>query len=606
MILNRILSVVLVLSIIIASTCFGAELGSSAPPLSGKQWSQLSSLAVDALNGAGGVGNEKFPRAVVIKSDLGFDRSGRTLFFISRSDGMSQARVTFAEGPGLNAAFSACLAKLNGDTAAAGQARLIKMHLGENLTDLGIFNEFLRYKIVIGIDGLAVAAPDGKVAYAFLPEEIWANDLVSSSGKINVPEMTAYLIRTGRNGIGFSELLGNLKTRIFRFGVDARFYHGGNLYETFRGHRLYPKIAEGDLRSSLTLAGKYLAGIVEPTGKFLYLYKPDEDVAEDDYNIVRHAGTVYAMMELYQHDRNRETLAAAKRAIVYLQGVTKPCPPPDRTALCVVEDNHTKLGANGLTAVALAKYTEATADRQYLKWMDGLCGRIAAIQKKTGEFYPHKQAWPGGQETTDFVSGFYPGEAILALTRVYSHDRNERWLDVAEAASTWLITVRDQGKTIKSLDHDHWLLYGLNELYRFRKKALYLEHARKIVDSITSAQILQAEYPDWVGSYAFRPKSTQVATRSEGLMAAWRLFSEAGDTIYAKKALLAADRGVRFQLATQIREETAMYFPVPRKVLGGFAKSFDDHEIQIDNVQHNVSAILALLNAYSSGREMWP
>lgn len=89
-------------------------------------------------------------------------------------------------------------------------------------------------------------------------------------------------------------------------------------------------------------------------------------------------------------------------------------------------------------------------------------------------------------------------------------------------------------------------------------------------------------------------------------MAAWRLFTAAGDTVYAKKALLAADRGVRFQLGTQIQEETAMYFPSPGKVLGGFAKSLDNHEIQIDNVQHNVSAILALFRAYSPGREIRP
>jgi hypothetical protein len=444
------------------------------------------------------------------------------------------------------------------------------------------------------------------VAYAFLPEEIGANDLVSSSGKLNIPEMIAYLKRTGRDGAGFLEGIGNLKTRIIRFGVEGRFYDGGNLYETFRGHRLYPKVTAEDLRASLTLAEKYLTGIVDREGKFLYLYKPSEDAAEDDYNIVRHAGTVYAMMALYQHDHNQETLDAAKRAIGFLQGVTKSCPPPDRTALCVIEDGNTKLGSNALAAVALAEFTEATGDRQYLELMDKLCRRIAAIQKQSGEFYPHKQDWPNGGEPSAFVSGYYPGEAILALTRVYPHDRNERWLDVAEAAAIWLINVRDKGKSIENLDHDHWLLYGLNDLYRFRPKALYLDHARKIVDAITAAQVLQAAYPDWVGSYTDRPKSTSVATRSEGLMAAWNLFTAAGDTVYAKKSMLAADLSVRFQLGTQIKEETAMYFPSPGKVLGGFAKSLDDHEIQIDNVQHNVSAILALLNVYSSGQEIQP
>ncbi len=583
-----------------AGVCLASPTSYAPELLSAQQWNQLGSMVIEALSDTR---DRKTAGSVIIQSDLGFDHPGRMLFFISQSDGASPARVICAEGRSLNAVFSAALVGMAAMKVPAERGDFVKMHLGKNIIDLGIFNEFVRYRIAAGHQGFAVADAGGKVIYALLPEEIWANDLMRTGGKIDVSATAAYLDRTGRDGRQFRMLHDGAKARLLRFDVEARFHDGRTLHEIYRGHRLYPRLTETVVETSLALAGKYLAGIVADEGRFLYLYRPAAEDAADEYNIVRHAGTVYAMMELYQHDGNAETLASAGKAIAYLREATRPCPPPDRKALCVVEDGSTKLGANALTAVALAKYTEATGDRRHLEWMNGLCRRMISIQKKTGEFALHKQVWPGGEEPIPFVSSYYPGEAILALTRVYSHDRKAQWLEAADAAATWLITVRDADRTPDRLDHDHWLLYGLNELHRFRRKNLYLDHAKRIVDVIVAAQNLEADYPDWIGGYGYRPKSTQAATRTEGLMAAWELFSAAGETHYAQKALMAAELGVRFQLATQVREEMAMYFPAPARVLGGFFMSFDNHEIQIDNVQHNVSGILMLLKAYRSAKE---
>ena len=583
----------------------GAVVSPLTEPITDRQWKQMGALVLDCVRGLGGGRGHRAPGAI-IRGDPGFDRPGRTLFFVSLSDGRTPARVNFAEGPALNAAFSNCMVNLYGDKAAHAGMSLVKIHIANNLADLGIFNEFIRYSVKVGLQGIAVASPDGRVPFAFLPEEISANDLIGTGGRFDVGGMAAYLDRTGRDGRKFTELLANLKTRILRFDVEARFYDGTAFLPTFRGHRLYGEAGDEDLRSSLDLAAQYLAGIVGPEGRFVYLYNPVTDAEESGYNVVRHAGTVYAMMELYQHSRSDEILEAAKRAIAYLWNATKPCPPPETSAYCVVEGGTTKLGANALAAVALAKYAEATSDYGHSKTMNRLCQRMVAIQRKSGEFYPHIQTYSGGGESRNFVSAYYPGEAILALTRVYGLDRDKKWLDAADAAANWLIAVRDRGKTIDKLDHDHWLLYGLNELYRYRKKPLFLDHARKIVDAIVAHQNTRAEYPDQVGMYGYTSNSNQVATRSEGLMAAWRLFTAAGDVPYAQKALRAAELGVRFQLGTQIREETAMYFPVPPKALGGFGRSLDDRKIQIDNVQHNVSAILALLKARGMGRGASP
>ena len=60
--------------------------------------------------------------------------------------------------------------------------------------------------------------------------------------------------------------------------------------------------------------------------------------------------------------------------------------------------------------------------------------------------------------------------------------------------------------------------------------------------------------------------------------------------------LNAIEGGVSFQLRTQIGPWLGLYYPNSRQSLGGFRESLSSHEIRIDYVQHNISAILGLLD----------
>src|SRR5699024_1236113 len=110
-------------------------------------------------------------------------------------------------------------------------------------------------------------------------------------------------------------------------------------------------------------------------------------------------------------------------------------------------------------------------------------------------------------EKFDFTSHYYPGEAILALVRLYQIDKKEVWLDVAEKAANFLINIRDKNDTIDTIAHDHWLLYGLNDLYRERNKDMYLDHSFFIAEAIMKTQITEtnASRTELIGGYV--PKS---------------------------------------------------------------------------------------------------
>jgi hypothetical protein len=340
-------------------------------------------------------------------------------------------------------------------------------------------------------------------------------------------------------------------------------------------------------------AGHYLAEAVNSEGRFAYIYQPQRGRVPDKYNILRHAGSIYALLELYQITKDEPLLTAAKRAINFLQCHIHYVDSVRGRVACVVEGGYTKLGGNALAILAFTKYMEVTQDLTLLTPAQDLAAWIQNTQLPTGNFSIHKQEFLK-KEVMPFVSEYYPGEAIFALTRLHPFDREAAWLEVAEKSARYLITVRDQDVPEAELTHDHWFLYALNELYLLRPQPIYIEHALKIAAAIMQKQNNQPHYPDWLGSYYDSPRSTPAAVRSEGLCAAFQLARHCGYTEQAEEIRSSVYSSVCFQLQTQIQPESALYLKNPSRALGGFRRSLDNFELRIDYSQHNISALLAL------------
>jgi hypothetical protein len=361
----------------------------------------------------------------------------------------------------------------------------------------------------------------------------------------------------------------------------------------YRGHRSFELADPALLLEAARTGGDYLVSVTDEQGRFDYSFKPSTGEVDEGYNMLRHAGTIYSMVELYEVTGDEAVIAAVRRALDYLRENTRDCPQGPDGTLCVIDGDSVKLGGNALGAIAVARYGAATGDPEYRDLLDPLARWMQSVQDEAGMFTVHKQRWPDGL-VSDFISAYYPGEAILALVRVHEASGDESLLDTAAAAARWLITVRDAGVPVAELAHDHWLLYGLNDLYRHRPEPIFLEHTRKIVQAIVDEQNLDPEFPDWRGSYQRPPRSTPTAIRSEGLAAAWELLREFGRPGEADPVLDAIRHGVAFQLQTQHRPETVMYYPDPSRTLGAFQESLTDDELRIDYTQHNISALLAL------------
>lgn len=517
------------------------------------------------------------------------DIAPRIIFF-STSDGMSRCRVFREGGRGWAEALERGIARVRKAAEAGAPPQWLKFDLvcgSAPIADAGLGRAL---PIERSLEGIAFDRASG---FAFLPEESLARGLVDPGKKLIKDALAKAAGNNDERQRELARVLAASPIPLRRFTTAATFINAREAVPLYRGHRRYASVRPEDLLEACRAGIRYLARSVTPDGRFDYLYRAQFDSSYKGYNVVRHAGTIMAMAEWIEVAGDRTFQPEMLRAVKHLQGAIRPMPADSADAAGVVEDDCVRIGANALAAVAFAKIVTVTGDRALVPDMLRLGRWLQAMEKPDGDFPIHTAKYPGGEDLGQ-PSEYYPGEAVLAMVRIHPLDPGGDWLDSAEKGARRLIEVRDAGKFLDDLYHDHWLLYALNDLYRLRPERMYLEHAMKMSRAIILKQHRTPPWPDWVGGYYEPPYSTPVATRSEGLNAAFRLARDFATPAESAAIREAIELGVRFELQTQYRPEQAMYLANPQRVLGGFHGNLEDPEIRIDYVQHNVSAMLRL------------
>lgn len=513
------------------------------------------------------------------------DRQPRAVF-ISVSDGATRARIGIGCAPGLAPALLEAMADLDARIAPLVQTNQMKIDITAEVAPL---SQGAR-RLDRSLHGLAFDRLSG---LALLPEELIGHRLVTPDQRLLPARLAEYVARDPGRAQQFERLRRANIPAGYSFTTISFYQDEQGFVPLYRGHRRLRQAGPPQFQRAARQAGQYLTRSVGPDGRFAYLYHPDTDTTVGVYNILRHAGTVYAMLELYEQTQDEMVLAAARRAVDYLIATVRPMTIGNIDVLCVVEDREVKLGGNALTVLALTQYIKATGDREHLPLAQKLAGFMSAVQGDNGAFRVHKASYPEGR-ISDFVSSYYPGEAIFALLRLNQIDSDPRWIEVAARATRYLIEVRDAGRAVEQTEPDHWLLYGLSELYRVRPEPVYLDHARRVAAAVLLPQLLDPAAPDWRGGFFDPPRSTPTSTRVEGLLAAARLLRDAGELAQARSLHDAARLGGTFVLRTQIGPELAMYFPDPQRAIGGVRPDLTGTDLRIDYAQHAISAWLAL------------
>ena len=403
-----------------------------------------------------------------------------SIVFVSVSDGESAAKVAHA---GRWHAESAVWAATDKALAFAGEAgyrpRWVRVDFVRGVTAPATVSA--SRGLTLPPESWGIAFPRGS-QIAFLPEELYAHRLVAPEGALQPARVLSYLNSLNGPTARARDLFTLGRFSVYRFATRGYFYAKGTEHgvtSLHNGHRRVASIKPEMLLSSAIAGGQYLTRSTAESGRFDYIYNPATAEVPDVYNMVRHAGTVYAMYELHAAQPDPELLGAANRALGFLLKNIHPARQPGQAGQCLVWDGNVKLGSNALAVLAMVEHHRTTGKRTHLKTAADLAKWMVSVQLKNGRFGVHKQSHPGG-EAAEFRSSYYPGEAIFALSRLYAADGNRRWLDSAAEAAEYLITERDRGKAPAELPPDHWLLYGLNELHRAAPQDIYISHVAKL------------------------------------------------------------------------------------------------------------------------------
>lgn len=518
------------------------------------------------------------------------------IIFLSFCDGKSRATVCKGLGKTLETGWKNATDIMKSKIKGSSQNPLwikadlvceINEYSYEDFNQLIAKTKFFRYGIAF----------DKFFNIAFMEQEVKGNSLLSKRKESNTNQIDWKRINTylAKNYGDKHKVDESAAKTIYTFRTIGFFYDGIECFELEQAYeKTSQRITDLDNRDDiLTIIEKnslYLSRQVLPTGQFRYGYFPCFHKELESYNILRHAGTVYSMIEAYEVTRSEVLLQSIELALDFLlkKGIVYLSDEEGKKRAFVLEEknNELKLGANSASILALAKYTTVLNDNKYVSLMQDLAEGIEFFQNKEDHSFVHVLNYPNLSLKDKYRIVYYDGEATFALMRLYAIDHNKRWLEIAESAFDYFIA-KEYWKY-----HDHWLSYASLEINRHKM-------INKIVDFNfkNCSEILDLCFT--------RERSQPVLL--ELLTASYQLVEKLEKENLMQHILFPIDQdklnnAIKQRLSVQINSyffpEVAMYFAAPETIMDSFYTWESSFRTRIDDSQHNLSGIINYYNNF--------
>lgn len=334
-------------------------------------------------------------------------------------------------------------------------------------------------------------------------------------------------------------------------------------------------------------------------GQFLYNYHVLTDRYDFQnrsvYNVVRHAGTAYALANLARLTRDPSFAQAAAEAIAYLVELSgNNC--RTESFACIANDDEPDLGAAALALLAISELRLAVPDSRFDGFARGLAAFLMFMQRPDGSFrhiYHLKTHTPDESQ----VMLFYSGEAAFALAKAYRAYGDRACLDAADRALSHLT-----GPAVSALPfhfgfgEEHWTCQAAREVAPEVMNRRYLDFCLDFSRFIERQQFTKTDtmFPDFSGSYGFSPfitpQTNGAGSRTEANVSILELARMHG--VSAPHVERQIRRAVEHILLHQKRASSCWLCASPETADGAIVNSLSTWEVRIDTVQHTTTGLI--------------
>ncbi|MGD8825214.1 MAG: hypothetical protein PVI24_09555 [Myxococcales bacterium] len=450
--------------------------------------------------------------------------------------------------------------------------------------------------VVPGLDGIT-GEVDGTRA-AITPQELLLSRMLTAQTPIRfVPDFKA--------GVNLEQAKRRLcqhagrkqdceVTTLRRARTESWARYRGETFELYRGRPAETHSPTASkARSGALSAGQYVLRAQQGDGRFVYKYFPQTGKKSiEPYDIPRHAGTTWFLLQLADRTQKPSVLRAAEKSLDWLEAQLRPC---GSGSLCLPSGDTASLGVQALPLIAFATHANSTGSDRYASTIHQLAQVVLGLQKDDGDFDFTRDAHTG--RPLPGPRAFYAaGQAALALALAGEATGNPRYLDASRRALDfmsgpyWSFFASDL-----FFIEEHWTCLAADEVHRLFEDPRHAELCLEIASFYRHLQHRKGAtgFPDYVGGVGFSPffppHTTPTASRAEALIAAYRISERLGRPDAALRQGI--EDAVGFLLHNQYQARDTYPFQ-SNLAVGGVPWNYLDPMIRVDTVQHAGTVML--------------
>jgi len=358
------------------------------------------------------------------------------------------------------------------------------------------------------------------------------------------------------------------------------------------------EVTESQVRRLADLLGSWLTRAVHPDGRMTYKYWPSRQEESTANNMIRQWMATVALVRYAQVQGNAPAMVElVDRNIRY--NLSQFYRVEGDFGLIDYEGS-VKLGAVALAALALVEHPDPPA---FAREEAALLRTVAHLWNADGAF----RTFYFPRDRND-NQNFYPGEALLLWATLFQSNRDpvllRRIMKSFHLYRAWHLE-----KTNRNPAFVPWHTQAYYLVWGETRDPELQDFIFEMNDWLLNMQQWEtAEYPDMQGRFYDPerphfgvPHASSTGVYLEGLIDAFRLATEVGDRDRADRYRVVIRRGLRNVMQLQFRDDVDMFYvQEPDRVVGGVRTEVYNNAVRVDNVQHNLMAVLKILDTFAA------